>query len=245
MAGTKTENIINGLKAEIVKVVSEKLSAEANSSHDVAIAWKKKQDDAVEAIKDLLAKHLPDSKITSPKAKSTYPDIKIVNAEGAFAIDIKVNEDSKNPWFDMARLDTMLESRIDKYIEEWELVIKFSNTDGKFIKAFFNLFREVVGYNKYSGGIKYRPYDGKVRPKTWADFDSDKIYWNTKEEFLVGIEKSIKYRWKSNISKHLVAKLSEAEKEEFKKLFDKPIEIPEEPDDDENGSLDLFGKIGN
>jgi len=51
MAGTKTESIINGLKTEIVKVVSEKLSAEANSSHDVAIAWKKKQDDAVEAIK--------------------------------------------------------------------------------------------------------------------------------------------------------------------------------------------------
>lgn len=241
MAETKTEKIINELKPEILKTVTERLTAVTSETHDVAIAWKKMQDDAAEVVMNLLSKHLANSKITSPKSKSTYPDIKIVNAEGMFAIDIKVNEDSKNPWFDMARLDTMLESRIDKYIEEWELVIKFRNTDGKFIKAFFNLFREVVGYNKYSGGIKYRPYDGKVRPKTWADFENDKIYWNTKEEFLVGIEKSIKYRWKSNISKHLVAKLSEEEKEEFKKLFDKPIEIPEEPDDDENGSLDLFG----
>ena len=183
-------------------------------------------------------------KITSPKSKSVYPDIKIINEEGTFAIDIKVNEDSKNPWFDMARLDTMLESRIAKYVEEWELVIQFRNTDGKFIKAYFNLFREVVGNHKFSGGIKYRPYDGKVRPKTWSEFDKDVIYWDTKEKFLDGVEKSIKYRWKSNISKHLVAKLSAEEKEEFKKLFDTPLDIPEESDEDENGDVnpDLFNQ---
>ncbi len=142
----------------------------------------------------------------------------------------------------MARLDTMLESRITKYIEEWELVIKFRNTDGKFIKAFFNLFREVVGNHKFSGGIKYRPYDGKVRHKTWAEFDNNVIYWDTKEKFLEGIEKSIKYRWKSNIAKHLAPKLSNDEKEEFKKLFDSPIQLPEEPDEDENSQSNLFSK---
>ncbi|HQZ26329.1 MAG: hypothetical protein IPN82_14505 [Chitinophagaceae bacterium] len=244
MAATKTEKIINDLKPEILKVVTEHLTAIANETHDVAIAWKKMQDDTANVVMTLLGKHLPTSKITSPKSKSVYPDIKIINEEGTFAIDIKVNEDSKNPWFDMARLDTMLESRIAKYVEEWELVIQFRNTDGKFIKAYFNLFREVVGNHKFSGGIKYRPYDGKVRPKTWSEFDKDVIYWDTKEKFLDGVEKSIKYRWKSNISKHLVAKLSAEEKEEFKKLFDTPLDIPEESDEDENGDVnpDLFNQ---
>ncbi len=242
MAGTKTEEIINALKPEIIKIVTERLTAVTKETHDVAIAWKKMQDDAVKVIVELLSQRLPKSKISSPKAKSTYPDIKIINEEGAFAIDIKVNEDSKNPWFDMARLDTMLESRINKYVEEWELVIKFRNTDGKFIKAFFNLFREVVGNHKFSGGIKYRPYDGKVRPKTWAEFENNVIYWDTKEKFLEWIEKSIKYRLKSNIAKHLAPKLSNDEKEEFKKLFDSPIQLPEEPDEDENSQSNLFSK---
>jgi len=241
MAITKTEEIINGLKPEIIRVVTEKLSAITGNKHDVAIAWKKMQDDAVEVIKTLLTEHLKDSKISSPTSKSTYPDIKIINNEGTYAIDIKVNEDSKNPWFDMARLDTILEARHSKFVEEWELVIKFNHTDGTFLQAFFHLFIEVVGQNRYSKGVKYRPYDGKLRPKTWSDFDANVIYWKTKEEFLTGIALSTKYRWKSNISKHLIPKLSESEKEEFKALFDTSVQIPDEVDD-ENGTKDLFSE---
>ncbi len=220
MANTKTEKIINELKSEILKVVSPKLSEIKDGTKDVAIAWKKMQDVAAEEMIKLLSKHLPDSEISSPKSKSTYPDIKIVNNEGQFAIDIKANEDSKDPWFDMARLDTMMDDRLGKYVEEWEFVIRFDSSNGKFLKAYFNLFREVVGIRKECNGIKYRPYDGKVRPKTWADFDNDVVYWNSKEEFIVGIEKSLKHRWKLNIIQHLVPKLTNEEKEEFKKLFD-------------------------
>jgi hypothetical protein len=220
MAGTKTEGIINKLKPEIVRVVTAKLSSVTGGTHDLAIAWKKMQDDAAYEIVNVLKKYLSKSSITSPVAKSTYPDIKISNQEGVFAIDIKVNEDTKDPWFDMARIDTMMGDRIEKYIEEWELVIKFRSSDGKFLKAFFNLFREVVGIRNECDGIKYRPYDGKVRPKSWADFDNNKIYWDTKEKFLEGIERSLKHRWKENIKAHLVPKLSAKEKKEFKKLFD-------------------------
>lgn len=45
MANTNTEKIINQLKPEIVKAVSEKLSNANNVGHDIAIAWKAKQDD--------------------------------------------------------------------------------------------------------------------------------------------------------------------------------------------------------
>ncbi len=221
MAKTATEKIINKLKPEIVRVVTEKLNSVTGVTHDVAIAWKKMQDDAALEIKTLLKKHLVDSKISSPDSKSTYPDIKIENSEGSFAIDIKVNEDAKDTWFDMARLDTMMKDRIDKYVEEWELVMKYRSTDGKFLKAYFNLFREVVGIRNECNGIKYRPYDGKVRPKSWADFEDNVVYWDTKEKFLEGIERSLKHRWKENIKAHLVPKLSTKEREEFRKLFDK------------------------
>jgi hypothetical protein len=220
MANTQTEKIINALKPTILQEVSPKLAAITEGTTDVAIAWKKMQDVAANEIRSLLIIHLPDSEITSPVTKSTYPDIKIINDEGQFAIDIKVNENSKDPWFDMARLDTMMADRIQKYIEEWEFVIRFNSSDGKFIKAYFNLFREVVGIRSECDGIKYRPYDGKVRPKSWSDFDNNKVYWNTKEKFLEGIEKSLKHRWKENIKAHLIPKLSSKEKEEFKKLFD-------------------------
>ncbi|HXB39556.1 MAG TPA: hypothetical protein VNZ49_03380 [Bacteroidia bacterium] len=92
MANTKTEIIINELKPKIVALVTKKLSSVKNKTHDVAIAWKKMQDDAAREITRLLHEHLPKSEIIIPASKSTYPDIKIINGEGQFAIDIKVNE---------------------------------------------------------------------------------------------------------------------------------------------------------
>jgi hypothetical protein len=220
MANTKTEKIINGLSKELVSVVEAKLRLLTSGTEDYITAWKKLQDEAVEEMIKVLERELPESVISSPTSKSTYPDVKISNEEGTFAIDIKANESSKDPWFDMARLDTMMDERLGKYIEEWEMVLKYDSSNGKFICCYFNLFREVVGIREECKGIKYRPYDGKVRPKSWADFTNNKIYWTSKEKFIEGIEKSLKHRWKENIKAHLIPKLDEVERSEFKKLFD-------------------------
>jgi hypothetical protein len=219
MANTRTEKTINELKPRIIEVVSPKL-AKIEGTKDVAIAWKKMQDVAAKEIISLISQHLPDSVITSPTSKSTYPDIKIVNTEGQFAIDIKANEDSKQPWFDMGRMDTMLKTRMSKYIQEWEFVIRFDSSNGQFIKAYFNLLREIAGIRNECDGVKFRPYDGQVRPKSWNDLDNEVVYWDSKEKFITGLNKSIKHRWKMNIKNHLVPKLSSDEKQEFKKLFD-------------------------
>ena len=216
---TRTEKKIQELKPAIIENVSSKLVKIKEGTQDVAIAWKKMQDVSVKEIIKLLSEQLNDSIINTPSSKSTYPDIRIENAEGLFAIDIKANEDSKNPWFDMARLDTIFSERINKYTEEWEFVIRFDSSNGKFIKAYFNLFREVVGVREECNGVKYRPYDGKIRPKTWEDFDNNIIHWKTKESFYKGVENSLKFRWKTNIKKHLIPNLTKAEKEDFKKLF--------------------------
>lgn len=219
---TETEIIIEELKDKIVDSITNKLkkTTPGKIDNDLAISWKQMQDDSVQVIIDLLKKYLKDSTITPQKSKSTYPDIKIENSEGVFAIDIKVNEDTKQPWFDMARLDTIKAERLRKYIEEWELIIKWRTSDGAFIKAYFCLFREAVGKRFECDGVKYRPYDGKIRPKSWKDFDNNRIFWKSKEELIQGIDRSIKHRWKENIKLHLIPHLNQEEKDEFKNLFE-------------------------
>jgi len=215
----KTIGKVNFLDPKFVEAV--KNAFENIELDEYEIGWKKLQVIAVETIKKIIKSELKDIIITIPKSKSTYPDIKFENEDGVFAIDIKSNESQKDPWFDMARLDTIIEERIQKYTEEWEVVIKYNSETKKLLNVYFNLFREVVGKRHECDGVKYRPYDGKIRPKTWKDFDNNVIFWNSKADFLLGIKKSLKHRWKENIKKHLIPQLTDNEKKEFQKLFEK------------------------
>ncbi|MBD3351143.1 MAG: hypothetical protein GF364_06630 [Candidatus Lokiarchaeota archaeon] len=209
---------INSLKSKFEEKITCAFSKIELDNYQ--IAWKNTQDITTKEVKRILENEFDSIDITIPKSKSTYPDIKIENEDGIFAIDIKSNESQKNPWFDMARLDTIFQERINKYDEEWEIVIKYDSETKKFLDVYFLLFREVVGIRDECNGVKYRPYDGKIRPKSWKDFDNNVIYWKTKEEFLIGIKNSLKHRWKKNIEEHLIPKLNIDEKIEFRKLFE-------------------------
>lgn len=212
--------MIANLGSEFVASIDQAFESLVQEFDDIEIAWKKLQVVAVKEIEAILRKRVSNAKITIPTAKSVYPDIKIENIDGIFAIDIKSNELQKDPWFDMGRLDTLEEERMDKFTEEWEIVIQYDSETKKYMKSYFNLFREVVGRRDEINGIKYRPYDGKVRPKSWAAFEQNVIYWTSKEEFKDALDRSLKHRWKENIRQHLVSKLTAEEIEEFKKLFD-------------------------
>jgi len=211
---------INSLEATFVKNVSNELHKLYGKIDDYEIAWRQLQQVSTEAIVKVLEKKFPDATIIVPTSKSVYPDIKIEIEGKVYAIDIKANESSKQPWFDMARLDTIEKERLEKYEEEWELVIKYDSATKQFEKAYFMLFRHAVGIRQECKGLKYRPYDGKVRPKSWEDFENGVVYWKTKRAFKKGIKNSIKHRWKSNIEQYLIPKLSKKEKEIFKKLFE-------------------------
>ena len=214
-------NTINKLKPQIIKDVSIVLTSIGSNIDNYTIAWEQLQYISSSKLINLLKDRLTENCIiSSPTSKSTYPDIKIETEYGNYAIDIKANERSKEPWFDMGRLDTLKEKRLDKYIEEWKLVIKYDSIKNKFVKAYFLLFREAVGIREECQGLKYRPYDGKIRPKNWVDFENEKVYWNTKNDFLGGLRKSILNRWENNIKKHLISQLSKDEKNQFRNLFD-------------------------
>lgn len=159
----KTIGKVNLLAPKFVEAV--KNTFENIELDEYEIAWKKLQVKAVETIEKIIKSELKDITITIPKSKSTYPDIKFENEDGVFAIDIKSNESQKDPWFDMARLDTIIEERIQKYTEEWEVVIKYNSETKKFLNVYINLFREVVGKRHECDGVKYRPYDGKSDQK--------------------------------------------------------------------------------
>ena len=191
---------INDLEPILVSEVTRAINYKLRECKldDYMIVWKQFQNIAVQTITTILENNFVGCKIILPKTKSVYPDIKLEVDGSIFAFDIKSNESQKEPWFDMARLDTLIAGRLNKH-EEWELVIKYDSKTKKLIQIYFGLFREIVGRRNDCNGVKYRPYDGKLRPKSWSDFENRIIYWNSKEEFLHGIENSQKQRWKKLI----------------------------------------------
>jgi len=203
---------------EVTKVINEELK-EKGALDNYKVVWNQLENFAIPVIKKILEENFRGCKITPAESKSTYPDIKMEFRGFKFAIDIKSNESSKEPWYDIARLDTIIETRINKYDEEYELVIKYDSKTGKLIEMFFETLRDTVGFNPKCKGVKFRPYDGKLRPKSWSDFSNRKSYWKTKEEFLKGIENSKKYRWKELLKKH-VKGLNQKEKEELRKILE-------------------------
>jgi hypothetical protein len=237
MVITPTEQLLNTSRAEIIELISKTFSVVTHDKFDYKSGWLIFEAASQDILKDFLSKKFPKAKIRKAEGKNEYPDVTLETEDGKFAIDIKASANEKDPEFDIARIDTMIKSRINVFKEEWEIVIKYEKKSGKLVDVYFTLLREIVGVHKLSGGIKYRLYDGKVRPKSWKDFDGNKIYWATKENFIKGIKMSFDYRWTALISNHLVPNLNKEEKAGYIKLFENPIHLEEDlEDEDEDGN---------
>lgn len=207
------QDIINSVKTNILRVQNEQ------GLDDYKIGWKLLQETAIPAIKQILSNKLPGVTFEVSESKSTYPDLKMIYKDYTIAIDIKSNEEEKDPWYDIARLDTIEEKRLKVFDEEYDLVVKYSSENKSLKDVYFEYMRHTVGKSP-NGGVKYRPYDGKLRPKTWEEFDKGTIYWEKKEDFKKGILVSQKNRWHDLIKDCLIPVLNNNEKEKFRKLFD-------------------------
>lgn len=215
-------NKVLQLKSSIIKSIEDAIhnSVKGDSLNDYKIVWNQLQEIATPQIKKILETSFKGCSIEVTKSKSTYPDLKLNFSGFNFAFDIKSNESSKEPWYDIARLDSIQKERLDKYSEEFDIVIKYDSGTGKLLDIYFEIMRHTVGLNSKCNGVKFRPYDGKLRPKPWADFKNGKLYWPDEEDFLKGIRNSQLYRWKILIKETFVKILTKEEKQEFKKLFD-------------------------
>lgn len=214
-------NKIVSLGPKIIAVAKEAIVSNLGKDGNLdnyKIVWNQLERLVCPKIKVFLESIFKNGKIILAKSKSAYPDILIEIDDFKFAIDLKSNESSKDPWYDIARLDTIEERRLNVYDEEYELVIKYDSNTGKLVDIFFATLRETVGIRLECNGVKYRIYDGKIRPKSWDDFSNGKIYWKTKEQFLEGINRSKKCRLKEIMKEHAKS-LNISEKKEYIELF--------------------------
>jgi hypothetical protein len=122
-------------------------------------------------------------------SKSVYPSLKIKYEGKDYAIDVKSGEDNKNPWYDMGRLDTYEENHLDKYEAEYCVTVRWRNHDApEVVNVYIEPAYCSVGYRDVYDGVLYRPYDGKLRPKPWSDFENGVTHWRNEAEFRRGLE---------------------------------------------------------
>ena len=138
---------------------------------------------------------IPRKDIIIAKSKSVYPDLKVSFKGKVFAIDVKSGEDSRNPWYDMGRLDTFEEKHLEKYSKEYYVTVRWKGRDPSIVlDVFIEPMYYSVGYREEYNGVLYRPYDGKIRPKSWEDFESGYSHWNNIDEFLDGLNNAKVHR---------------------------------------------------
>lgn len=217
----KLDSKIKLLGSEIIGAVKKSILEKVGEGdlNDYKVVWKQLQDIAGDAIKAILEKNFEGATITIPESKSAYPDVKMEYQGHKIAFDVKSNESSKDPWYDIARLDTIELKRLAKFNEEYDLVVKYDSKTKKLLEIYFEPLRCTVGYNGKCKGVKFRPYDGKLRPKSWADFENKKVYWKTKEAFAKAVKNSKMFRRK-NLIKQWIKDMTAIETNQLKGLFD-------------------------
>lgn len=134
--------------------------------------------------------NIPESNISFAQSKSTYPDIQVNYMGRLYAIDVKSGESSKKePWYDISRLDTYEESHLNIYTEEYSIVVRWKDKSApQVVDVYIEPTFKTVGYREEYDGVLYRPYDGKIRPKSWTDFENGYTQWRTKEDFIIGLQ---------------------------------------------------------
>lgn len=121
----------------------------------------------------------------------------------------------------MGRMDTFEEKHLQKYQDEFYITVRWENKEKpRVIDIYIEPMQWSVGfYNKYNC-ILFRPYDGKIRPKSWADFENGNVYWRSKEDFIKGFERAKNIR-RIDLIKEWYEELDGKQRSELIKEFDK------------------------
>lgn len=230
---------ILGLENEITQNLKNKLdeNIRINGLSNYTIVWKQFQNVCIPELKNILNTHFVGAEVIEELKKSVFPDLKMIYNGYKIAFDIKTSNNAKDPEYDNGRLDTIHKERLNKFAEEYDVVIKYSRDPPSIIKVYFEPMRHTVGKNKNSG-IKHRKYSGHIRPKSWEDFDNNIKHWETKEIFLSKIKETNIPRYRSllkdfipaleyqekrelylSLVSDIIPTLNDQEKEEFRRLF--------------------------
>ena len=181
------EAAIEDLKQKILGTFSNRVSQFGFRS-----AWEHYEEVIIEVLTEFLTNvplNISEKNIKKTTSKSVYPDLKIRFNGKDYAIDVKSGEAGRNPWYDIGRLDTYEESHLEKYAGEYCITVKWKNHgDPKVLAIFIEPTYKSVGYRATYNGVLYRPYDGKLRPKSWSEFETNYSYWKDLEHFKIGLK---------------------------------------------------------
>jgi len=168
------------------------LTEQTQNNQNYEVVWKEYQTQVCDKFIEYL-KENGYTNISVTVKKSTYPEFTVVEGKDKYAFDVKVSVDTQNPSYDIARLDTF-STRLNEYKNEYEVIVKYNINSGVAAVYFESLYNVIGIHRNTKGMVKFRPYDGKVRPKTWEDFDNNKSYFNSKSELIQGIKKAKIFR---------------------------------------------------
>lgn len=179
-------------KLIITSLILNYLTEQTQNNENYEVVWKEYQTQVCEILIEYLKENGYSDILVTTK-KSTYPEFTVVEGKNKYAFDVKVSVDTQNPAYDIARLDTF-SKRLNVYKNEYEIIVKYSINSGA-IDVYFEPLHNVIGIHRNKQGIvKFRPYDGKVRPKTWEDFDNNINHFNNKLELMNGIRQAQIFR---------------------------------------------------
>ena len=98
---------------------------------DYKTIWSHFQKSSAKKLVKVISKKYPSAEIEVTETKSGFPDIQVIYGGKAYAIDVKSGASSQDPWYDIARLDTVFKKRLEKYEEEYDIVIMYDKSSGK------------------------------------------------------------------------------------------------------------------
>lgn len=152
--------------------------------------------------------------------KNAFPDLKF----NTIAIEFKCAKIDKGPGNDMGTLNSWPE-KIRLYGDNiFYLFVAYDEVKGtvEIKKVFFDKFYKFIGKNS-DNLLKYREKDGNLRPKSWRDFFSNQIYFNSLKDFGDAFEETESYRSARIVKKHL-EKMNISDLRELYTVLDKKLQ---------------------
>ena len=197
--------------------------------------WREFEDMAIESLKDILPRHIPELSATNfdggqtGREKNRLADFAINCGTNTIEISIKASRNSGQPENDMGTFRDH-ENRKKLFTAAFTVWVRYEDKGGKLRaeRVFFDRTWRFVGKSTLVDGVKYRKKDGNMRPKSWAMFDSGKAFWESDSEFEVAVKRSETFR-ANELVKEYLGDLSDEDQRVLHDRLHKKFESPNTP----------------
>lgn len=199
--------------------------------------WRQFEDLTIEALKDILPKHIPElgaknfdgGETSQGREKNRLADFAIHCGTNTIEISIKAARNSGQPENDMGTFRDH-ENRKQLFAAAFTVWVRYEDKGGtmRAERVFFDRTWRFVGKSSLVDGVKYRKKDGNLRPKSWAMFESGQSFWKTPAEFEAAVKRAETFRANELVKEHL-SDLSDDDQKLLHERLHKKFARPEKP----------------